>query len=113
VGQTLQIIVAPDSRAGRVYGRRLVEEQYHCNFGLNPAYQAALHDGGLRVTGVDADGEARIVELPAHRFYLGTLFLPQHQSTPGQPHPMIVAYVAAAAEFQTTRSSLQGSSPQQ
>jgi CTP synthase (UTP-ammonia lyase) len=53
---------------------------------------------------VDADGEARIIELPAHRFFIGTLFLPQHLSTATRPHPLVVAYVAAAAEFQAQKA---------
>jgi CTP synthase (UTP-ammonia lyase) len=95
--------VQPESRAGRIYGQRAVQEQYHCNYGLNRAYQALLHDEGLRVVGVDGDGEARIVELPAHRFFVGTLFLPQHLSTTTRPHPLVVAYVAAAAEFRARK----------
>jgi len=103
-GQTLEVVVQPDSRTGQIYQQRRVREQYHCNFGLNGAYQVLLHEGGLRVVGVDAEGEARIVELPALRFFVGTLFLPQHLSTVARPHPLIVAYVAAAAEFRGSRA---------
>lgn len=80
-GQTLEILVDPGSRAERIYRQRRVHEQYRCTFGLNRAYQARLHDAGLRVTGVDQEGEPRIVELPEHRFFLGTLFVPQLNST--------------------------------
>ena len=95
-GQTLEIAVDPDSRAGRIYGRPRVQEQYRCTYGLNRAYQARLHEAGLHVAGVDQDGDARIVEIPEHRFYLGTLFVPQLNSTAKQPHPLIVAYVEEA-----------------
>lgn len=104
VGQTLEVVVQPDSRTGHIYQQRRVREQYHCNFGLNGAYQTLLHEGGLRIVGADTAGEARIVELPASRFFVGTLFLPQHLSTVARPHPLIVAYVAAAAEFRDSRA---------
>lgn len=34
-----------------------------------------------------------------HPFFIGTLFLPQFSSTPESPHPLIVAFVGAAAHF--------------
>jgi CTP synthase (UTP-ammonia lyase) len=49
------------------------------------------------VSGTDATGETRIVELPGLRFFLATLFVPQVTSTPGRPHPLVSAFVAAAA----------------
>jgi CTP synthase (UTP-ammonia lyase) len=65
----------------------------------HPAFQAVLHDGGLRVVGVDQDGEARIVELPDHPFFLATLFVPQLTSRPGHPHPLITAYLRVAMQL--------------
>jgi CTP synthase (UTP-ammonia lyase) len=96
-GQTLSVTVQPGSRAHALYGRTEVEEAYYCNFGLNPAYQMDLHAAGLRVVAVDATGEARILELPEHRFFLATLFVPQQRSTPTSPHPLISGFVQAAA----------------
>jgi CTP synthase (UTP-ammonia lyase) len=51
----------------------------------------------LKLTAHDRQGSARIAELPGHPFYLGTLFLPQLASTPGNPHPLIRAFLEAAA----------------
>jgi CTP synthase (UTP-ammonia lyase) len=105
VGQRMEVRVVPGSRAGHAYGRATSEEEYYCTFGLNPAYQALLHDGGLRVVGVDQDGEARIVELADRRFFLATLFLPQLTSALGRPHPLITAYLTAAGRFRAERSA--------
>jgi CTP synthase (UTP-ammonia lyase) len=105
LGQTLEINLEPDSRAGRKYGRPQVQEQFRCTYGLNRAYQEHLHGAGLRVVGVDQAGDARIVEIPQHRFYLGTLFVPQLNSTVGQPHPLIVAYVEEARRVSSGTSS--------
>ena len=98
----MQVAVVPGSRAFAAYGREHVEEQYYCNFGLNPAYQGQLHEGGLRIVGVDQDGEARIIEIPGHRFFLATLFVPQCTSSPAQPHPLILAYLDAACRVQAS-----------
>src|SRR5205814_317332 len=41
--------------------------------------------------------EARVIALPGHPFFIGTLFVPQARSTPERPHPLVTAFVAAAA----------------
>jgi CTP synthase (UTP-ammonia lyase) len=96
VGQTMEVSLTADSRAAGSYGRTRATERYHCNFGLNPEHQELLHEGGLRVVGTDQDGEARVLELPGHRFYVATLFVPQLSSSPDSPHPLITALLRAA-----------------
>ncbi len=100
-GQTLRVELEAGSRAAAAYGATAVDERYYCNFGLDPRHQPLLHARGLRVSAVDASGEARILEIPEHPFYMATLFVPQTGSLPDRPHPLVVAFVRAAA-----RSSL-------
>jgi CTP synthase (UTP-ammonia lyase) len=99
VGQTMQVKIEPGSRVEAIYGSTSAFEQYYCNFGLNPEVQQRLHDAGLRIVGRDANGEARILTLPKHGFFVATLFVPQLTSTPGHPHPMIQAFFETAAGF--------------
>jgi len=96
-GQTMRVRIEPGSLAAEAYGATDVEERYHCNFGVDPRYQSLLHDGGLRVAGTDAGGEVRVVEIPDHPFFVATLFVPQTGSSPGRPHPLVTAFVRAAA----------------
>jgi CTP synthase (UTP-ammonia lyase) len=95
-GQSMTVRLRPGTLAALAYGRRTATERYYCNFGLNPAYLATLTDSGLTVSGTDQDGEPRILELPAHPFFLATLFVPQTSSTPAAPHPLLVALLQAA-----------------
>ena len=67
---------------------------------MNPTYHDELEKKGLSISGSDQSGEARIVELPSHPFFLGTLFVPQASSAAGNTHPMVLAFLRAA----TTRS---------
>jgi len=97
VGQVMDVTLIEGSLAHRAYGSASATERYYCRFGLNPDYLEALTSSGLAVSGVDQDGEVRVVELPGHRFIVGTLFVPQTSSTPSAPHPLISAYLAAAA----------------
>jgi len=97
VGQIMDVRLIEGSLAQRAYGSVSATERYYCQFGLNPDYTEALTSSGLAIGGVDQDGEVRIVELPGHRFFMGTLFVPQTSSTPAAPHPLISAYLAATA----------------
>jgi CTP synthase (UTP-ammonia lyase) len=107
-GQTMRVRLMPGSRATAAYGATDVEERYYCNFGVDPGHQALLHDGGLRVSGTDAGGEVRVVEIPEHPFFVATLFVPQTGSAHGRPHPLVTAFVRAA--FSGDREAAQLSS---
>jgi CTP synthase (UTP-ammonia lyase) len=97
VGQTFSVRPVPGSLAAIAYGADAAEERYYCSFGLNPDYIEPLAEAGLHVSGVDQDGEARIVELASYdQFLVGTLFVPQMRSAPGRPHPLIESFVLAA-----------------
>ena len=49
------------------------------------------------MSGTDADGEVRILELPDHPYFVATLFVPPASSTIVRPHPIVSAFVSAAA----------------
>lgn len=96
VGLAMNVKLDPVSNVARSYRWTEITEQYYCNFGLNRAYQEMLHESGLRVVGQDERGEARVLELPGHCFFIATLFVPQFSSSVDQPHPLITAYLQAA-----------------
>jgi CTP synthase (UTP-ammonia lyase) len=95
VGQTHAVTILPHTRAAALYGAATALEDYYCNYGVNPDYVGRLREGGLTVSGVGDDGEIRIVELPAHPFFVATLFLPQTRSTVASPHPLLLGYAEA------------------
>ncbi len=97
VGKTEMVTIAPGTLAHRVFGRDLSEERFLCNYGLSPKFRERIERRGPRISGFDNAGEARILERTDHPFFIGTLFLPQFSSAPGRPHPLIVAFLRAAA----------------
>ncbi len=101
----LVIAVQPDTLAYRILGRTEIREGFFCNYELNADFQDDLRRAGLTISGRGERGEARIVELPDHRFYLASLFLPQHASTPETPHPIVTAFLEAARDFSLERVS--------
>ncbi len=97
-GREMELMFSPGSRVADIYGATSVTEQYYCNFGVNPDYVSLLKSGSLKITGSDSEGEIRVIELPSHPFFLGTLFVPHTRSTAEQPHPLVTAFVRAVAE---------------
>ncbi len=96
-GREMQLHFQPDSQVAAIYGALTAAEQYYCNFGINPDYIEVLKQGRMHITGADAEGDIRIIEWPDHRFFIGTLFVPQARSTPQQPHPLVTAFLSTAA----------------
>jgi CTP synthase (UTP-ammonia lyase) len=84
------------TRAWDIYGRDEVSERYFCNYEVNPAYRDALEAAGLALSGFSENGDIRVAELPAHPFFIATLFQPQLSSEAGKPHPLIAAFVQAS-----------------
>ena len=99
VGREMQLTLTPDSRLASIYGSTEAVERYYCNFGVNPEYVEVLQSGPLRVVASDSEGEIRAFELPGHRFFAATLYVPQALSTPEKPHPVITEFVRAVASY--------------
>ena len=97
VGTTMEVNITPGSKAAVACQATRSVEKFYCNFGLNPDYQNQLEKDGLEITGKDQSGEARILELATHPFFLGTLFVPQANSVSSNPHPLILEFCRAAA----------------
>jgi len=89
------------SRWAAIHDDLVAVEPFFCSFGLNPEYLSQLEGRGLNVTGIDKDGAARVLELADHPFYVATLYVPQARSTAVTPHPLLVAFVAAAQQRTT------------
>lgn len=108
VGRELGISLTPGSKAAAAYGSHSTTERYYCDFGVNPDFVDQIANAGFEVVGRDADGDCRVMELSQHRFFVGTLFVPQARSRPDHPHPLITAFLLAAERSQRTASESRG-----
>ena len=95
-GCEMQLHFAAGSQVAAIYGAVAATEHYYCNFGVNPDCLPLLKSGPLQITGSDSEGEVRVIELPGHPFFIGTLFVPQARSTRQRPHPLVTAFLRAA-----------------
>jgi CTP synthase (UTP-ammonia lyase) len=93
LGETRDIIINTDTFIFEIYKSQRIIEKYNCSFGINPVYQKIIHDNGFQIAAVDDNGDARMLIIPGHKFYVATLFQPQLSSTKEQPHKLIQAYL--------------------
>lgn len=97
IEKTGSLDLTAGSRLQEIYQRETTYENYHCSYGLTPAWRGRFESGGLRFTAFDAGGEPHAFELPAHPFFFGTLFQPERSAQLKEPHPLIIALICAIA----------------
>ncbi len=104
-GREMRLTFVEGSKVAAIYGSLFAVEEYYCNFGVNPDKIPLLTGSALRSTGSDAEGDLRVIELPEHPFFLGTLFVPQARSAVGNPHPLVSAFLNAASAKSQQRAT--------
>jgi CTP synthase (UTP-ammonia lyase) len=102
-GVVPEIRLRPGSYLQSFYMQDAVEEEFFCNFEVNPEYEWAAMEAGFPVVARGPGGEVRAIESPTHRFFVATLFQPQLASKPNHPHPLVLAFVQAAADWATKK----------
>jgi CTP synthase (UTP-ammonia lyase) len=98
-GVVPEIRIRPGSYLETFYGKNVIQEEFFCNFELNPDYEWCSIEAGFPIAARGPEGEVRAIESPTHRFFIATLFQPQLSSTPKKPHPLVNAFVQAAADW--------------
>ena len=100
-GAVPEIRLRPGSYLQSFYGKQqeTVTEEFFCNFEINPEFEWAAMEAGFPVVARGPQGEIRAIESPVHRFYIATLFQPQLSSSEKNPHPIVLAFVQAAADW--------------
>ena len=62
-----------------------------------------FENAGMIATGRNPDnGLVEIVEIPAHRYFIGVQYHPELKSTVDNPHPLFVGLVKAAMAYKTS-----------
>lgn len=91
--------VKEGSIAASAYKSLLVGERHRHRYEVNDAFVKKLESAGMQFTGRSVvENLAEIMELPQsmHPFFLGTQYHPEYRSRPLKPHPIFLAYIAAA-----------------
>jgi len=89
--------LADGSHAAAIYGKRLISERHRHRYEFNNAFLGAFEAKGMVCSGRNPDAQlVEIVELKGHRWYIGTQFHPEYQSTVLHPHPLFMDFIKTA-----------------
>lgn len=93
-----ECLLEKDSLAQKAYGKEKVWERHRHRYEFNNRYREELEVAGMKCTGINPEsGLVEIVEVPALRWYLGTQFQPEYNSTVISPNPLFMSFMQAAA----------------
>jgi CTP synthase len=94
----------PGSLAERCYGRSEVRERHRHRYEFNQAYESALTEAGMVISGKTPDGKfVEIAELPEHPWFVAVQYHPEFKSRPLSPHPLFREFVAASLAHRRSR----------
>jgi CTP synthase len=92
--------VKDHSIAHNAYNSNLIYERHRHRYELNNEYLKDFENNGLIASGVNPDNKlVEIMELAHHPFFLCTQYHPELKSTVEKPHPLFVAFIRAAIDF--------------
>ncbi|WP_299107536.1 CTP synthase [uncultured Winogradskyella sp.] len=96
--------IEKDSTAYKVYKSELITERHRHRFEFNSDYKTQFENAGLVPTGFNPDtGLVEIVEIPENNWFVGVQYHPEYKSTVKNPHPLFVAFVAAALKYKNKK----------
>jgi CTP synthase len=99
------------SKAYDVYKVENIFERHRHRYELNNAYVEQYQKAGLIPVGInEKDNLVEIVELKGHPWFIGVQFHPEFKSTVANPHPLFVAFVKAAIEYNSKQKKHKKSS---
>jgi len=73
-----------------------ISERHRHRFEVNNDIRYKLAESGMVFSGINPDKDLiEIIEIPEHKWFVGTQFHPEYRSTVGKPHPLFCSFVAA------------------
>ena len=89
------------SRTYEAYGQQtMVRERHRHRYEFNNHYLSDYEKHGMQCIGINPDANlVEIVEIPNHRWYIGTQFHPEYSSTVLHPHPLFVDFIKACINY--------------
>ena len=99
VEATESLVLLPDTRIRKSYGREVIIEGYRCRYGINPVFLNDITSGSMRVGARSQSGEVRALELADHPFFVATLFQPERAALKGVLPPLVRTLVESVSRL--------------
>ena len=95
----------PESKAAKAYGKTLVSERHRHRFEFNSDFRARFEEAGMKCVGENPKTHlVEVVEIPEKRWFVGTQYHPEYQSTVLEPNPLFMDFIKAAIAFKEEKN---------
>ncbi len=92
-----ECVIREGTKAYQAYGKQHIQERHRHRYEFNDKYKEAFEKAGMQCVGTNPESNlVEIIDLPEHRWYVGTQFHPEYSSTVLEPHPLFLAFIKAA-----------------
>ena len=92
-----ECVLRQGSRVFDIYKKEHIQERHRHRYEFNNDFQKEYERAGMQCVGRNPESDlVEIVEIPGMKWYIGTQFHPEYQSTVLHPHPLFVDFVKAA-----------------
>ncbi len=90
-------LLVKDSIAYKAYGKKLIQERHRHRYEFNNKYKEQFEKKGMSFTGSNPESDlVEIIEVPQLKWFVGTQFHPEYNSTVISPNPLFMSFVSAA-----------------
>ena len=94
-----ECVLKQGSRVFNIYKKEHIQERHRHRYEFNNDFQKEYERAGMQCVGRNPESDlVEIVEIPGMKWYIGTQFHPEYQSTVLHPHPLFVDFVKTAIE---------------
>ena len=85
---------APGSSYEKIIGGPDSSEEFHCSYGMAPAFEPLFANTEIEFLARDGIGQVRVFAHRTHPFFWGSLFQPERRALRGELHPLVHAFLA-------------------
>lgn len=88
------------------YRKDIIRERHRHRFEFNCDYREQFEKAGMECVGENPDtGLVEIVQVPSLKWFIGTQYHPEYQSTVLKPNPLFMSFINASIENSMSRDS--------
>lgn len=94
-----ECVLKQGSRVFNIYKKEHIQERHRHRYEFNNNFQQEFEKHGMMCVGRNPESDlVEIVEIPGLKWYIGTQYHPEYQSTVLKPHPLFIDFVKTAIE---------------
>ena len=92
-----ECVLRQGSRVLDIYKQEHIQERHRHRYEFNNSYVKEYERAGMQCVGRNPESDlVEVVEIPGMKWYIGTQFHPEYQSTVLKPHPLFLDFVKTA-----------------